>query len=403
VTGLAESCRIADKKLVGLATGDDDRLVRRTAAIAVARLNRHDHYRQLLAALGPAGCANRVHAIAAAAHALNERSLTDSRNLVALCRSRLSPLLWLRILCRLLQIRLASGFVKFVYIVPLCAIGAATFTALVRWLPAMWYYTWTQPLPPAQWKPPPTPPVAIPNYSQIVEGIFQALCGGIGWGITISIAIGAVWILLLRGSPGRSPRRRIATVAGGLVGGAAGGCILNFLILPVYKPESHKDGGWVWDGEVQPPIALLDRFIVTFKTTRAPLIYPIYGIFLGIGCGWTAESLRSGRGGERWDAIIARRQESERAEDRTLHWGDVIELTSMSVRRAWRILVCMIVAAVILCWVVRTSRFSNQWTTTMRNLCDAGTIVAGGTGCVVAMACGFMLIRVGFRIDPHDD
>ena len=102
----------------------------------------------------------------------------------------------------------------------------------------MWHFTWTQVLP-YQRQPGIVPKIEL-TPSAAFEGILQAGCGGVVWGITLSIAVAFAWIVFMRGSPAKTFKRRMATVFACIIGGLAGGVLLDLSILPVTGPVAMR-------------------------------------------------------------------------------------------------------------------------------------------------------------------
>ena len=131
----------------------------------------------------------------------------------------------------------------------------------------MWHFTWTQVLP-YQRQPGIVPKIEF-TPSAAFEGILQAGCGGVVWGITLSIAVAFAWIVFMRGSPAKTFKRRMATVFACIIGGLAGGVLLDLSILPVYKGQSLCDGGWIMDNSKPPDDGLVGHY-QSSKSTHAP-------------------------------------------------------------------------------------------------------------------------------------
>jgi hypothetical protein len=367
--------------------------VRNAAAISVARVDRPELYRYWAEALQEKGWLAGVNAVRSMANAMNERSWQENlTNFSDNCAKKLSLIQRIRVYCWLFAIRLHEGKFKFLYVVPLCAFAAAMFTGLVRWIPALWYYTWTQSLPPSEWL---ADKGTSPDFNpmQAIEGTFQAVCGGVGYAAAMSLTTAIAWIVLIRGCPGKTTRRRFCTLLAGMIGGIGGGAVLNLLILPVFADKALLNTGWVSKEINRPPAVaahLLGRLGQTLPT-HCPLIYPIYGLFLGLGCAWTILSFRPGTKGTEWEEIVK---------------GGNIEglklLIWRTIQRSWRIAICMAMGAIALCYVLHPNT-DHGFTVRMKNFCDAGSIVVGGIGYCIALLFGFMLIRNGFEVPSQGD
>ena len=258
----------AKRKLAAIALEDPDPEVQKVAAIAIARIDSPEYYQVWLDRFAAADTVSRFKMVGVFAHVMNEASLCETgSNFSRYCFDRLTILQRVRVYLRLLIVRFLSGIMKFVYVVPMCAFGAAFFTALVRWMPAMWHFTWTQVLP-YQRQPGIVPKIEF-TPSAAFEGILQAGCGGVVWGITLSIAVAFAWIVFMRGSPAKTFKRRMATVFACIIGGLAGGVLLDLSILPVYKGQSLCDGGWIMDNSKPPDDGLVGHY-QSSKSTHAP-------------------------------------------------------------------------------------------------------------------------------------
>jgi hypothetical protein len=117
------------------------------------------------------------------------------------------------------------------------------------------------------------------------QGLFHGFFGGITWGCALSLATLVYWLVFR----GRHIEKSFSHWLGGVTlsafAGLLGGVILAFMILGVDEPTSLRSAGWLID-----PLTM-NEYTNAFVITKVGWIYPIYGLFLGFGVGWSMLNL----------------------------------------------------------------------------------------------------------------
>jgi len=119
------------------------------------------------------------------------------------------------------------------------------------------------------------------------QGLFYGFAGGLTWGFTLSLSTLIYW-LIFRG-------RRIepdlishwlSGILFSVVAGIAGGLLLSCMVVGVEDAPGLVIDGWLTlTGFKARP------YYDAFVNTSAGLLFPIYGLFLGLGVGWSMLSL----------------------------------------------------------------------------------------------------------------
>ncbi len=122
------------------------------------------------------------------------------------------------------------------------------------------------------------------SASGIGQGLFHGFFGGIIWGSFSSLATLVYWLILR----GRRIEKKFSHWLGGIallaLAGLLGGIVLSIMILNVDAPSTMQAAGWLRrDGQ--------GIYSDAFRETGGGWILPIYGLFLGIGLGWSMLSL----------------------------------------------------------------------------------------------------------------
>lgn len=123
------------------------------------------------------------------------------------------------------------------------------------------------------------------TVSGVAQGLFHGFFGGITWGSALSLATLVYWLVFRGRHIDKSPSHWLGGVALSGFAGLVGGVILAFMILGVDEPTSLRSAGWLVD-----PLQM-SEYINAFVITKVGWIFPIYGLFLGIGVGWSMLSL----------------------------------------------------------------------------------------------------------------
>jgi conflict system STAND superfamily ATPase/TIR domain-containing protein len=124
------------------------------------------------------------------------------------------------------------------------------------------------------------------SASGFTQGLFHGFFGGITWGFALSLSTLIYW-LIFRGR--RIEPKLTSHWLGGILfsglAGLAGGFLLARMILGVDDPVGLQSAGWLkpgWEAS---------RYSDAFLNSHAGFIFPIYGVLLGLGVGWSMLSL----------------------------------------------------------------------------------------------------------------
>lgn len=123
------------------------------------------------------------------------------------------------------------------------------------------------------------------TVSGAAQGLFHGFFGGITWGSALSLATLVYWLVFRGRHIEKSLSHWLAGVALSGFAGLVGGVILALMILGVDEPTSLRSAGWLIN-----PLQM-NEYANAFVATRVGWIFPIYGVFLGIGVGWSMLSL----------------------------------------------------------------------------------------------------------------
>jgi hypothetical protein len=122
------------------------------------------------------------------------------------------------------------------------------------------------------------------SVSGLGQGLFHGVFGGIIWGSFTSGATLIYWLILR----GRRIEKKFSHWLGGValsaLSGLLGGIVLSIMVLNVDAVSTMKAAGWL---KLNTPSVYRDAF----HETGGGWILPIYGLFLGIGVGWSMLSL----------------------------------------------------------------------------------------------------------------
>ena len=119
------------------------------------------------------------------------------------------------------------------------------------------------------------------------QGLFHGFAGGVTWGFTLSVSTLIYW-LVIRGR--RIEPEPTSHWVGGILfsglAGLAGGFFLACMVLGVDDAQGLMSAGWL-----TPKFYDTRPFYNAFAITYAGFLFPIYGLFLGLGVGWSMLSL----------------------------------------------------------------------------------------------------------------
>ncbi len=139
------------------------------------------------------------------------------------------------------------------------------------------------------------------------QGLFHGFAGGIVWGFTLSLSTLIYW-LIFRGRR-IEPNLKSHWLGGILFSGLAGlvgGIFLACMVLGVDDALGLMTAGWL-----TPHFYNHHPYYDAFRITYAGWIFPIYGVFLGLGVGWSMLSLHH-------DSDIKALMSDENSSERTL-------------------------------------------------------------------------------------
>jgi TIR domain len=119
------------------------------------------------------------------------------------------------------------------------------------------------------------------SVSGVGQGLFHGVFGGIIWGSFLSLATLVYWLILR----GRRIEKKFSHWLGGValsaLAGLLGGIALSIMVLNVDAITTMKAAGWLTQLDDQKKLA------DAFYETGGGWILPIYGLFLGVGVGWS--------------------------------------------------------------------------------------------------------------------
>lgn len=116
------------------------------------------------------------------------------------------------------------------------------------------------------------------------QGLFHGFFGGITWGFALSLATLLYWLVLRGRRIENTFSHWLGGVALSTVAGLLGGAALAVMVLAVDTPESMRAAGWL-------TLTNPNRYRDAFLLNGAGWIFPLYGVFLGFGVGWTMLNL----------------------------------------------------------------------------------------------------------------
>jgi hypothetical protein len=168
---------------------------------------------------------------------------------------------WLML--RLYVLRFRQAFVRIAFIVVISAIVTATGAAVMDAFCAISGSSFTQ----------------ANTLSGAEQGSFHGFFGGIVWGAALSFSTLFYWLVLRGRRIEKTFSHWFSGVAISTVSGFLGGVVLALMVLAVDTPESMRNAGWLRNIDTTSP------YWEAFAVQQSGWIFPIYGIFLGIGVG----------------------------------------------------------------------------------------------------------------------
>ena len=128
------------------------------------------------------------------------------------------------------------------------------------------------------------------------QGLFHGFAGGVTWGLTLSLSTLIYW-LIVRGR--RIEPELKSHWAGGILfsglAGLVGGIFIACMVLSVDDSSGLRSAGWLTTKNY-----IYHPYLDAFQITHAGLIFPIYGLFLGLGVGWSMLSIHHDADIKQW-------------------------------------------------------------------------------------------------------
>jgi len=115
------------------------------------------------------------------------------------------------------------------------------------------------------------------------QGLFHGVFGGLIWGSFLSLTTLIYWLVLRGRRIEKKFSHWLCGVTLSALAGLLGGIALSVMVLSVDAADTMKAAGWL----TQTSSPYYDSFLVT----GGGLILPVYGLFLGLGVGWSMLSL----------------------------------------------------------------------------------------------------------------
>jgi hypothetical protein len=115
------------------------------------------------------------------------------------------------------------------------------------------------------------------------QGLFHGVFGGIIWGSFLSLTTLNYWLILRGRRIKNAPSHWFWGIALSALAGSFGGILLSVMVLNVDAASTMQAAGWLKQNK---PL-----YLDAFRDTGGGWILPIYGLFLGIGVGWSMLSL----------------------------------------------------------------------------------------------------------------
>jgi hypothetical protein len=177
------------------------------------------------------------------------------------------------------------------------------------------------------------------SVSGVGQGLFHGVFGGIIWGSFTSLATLIYWLILR----GRRIEKKFSHWLGGValsaLSGLLGGIVLSIMVLNVDAVSTMKAAGWL---KLNEPL-----YRDAFRDAGGGWILPIYGLFLGIGVGWSMLSLYHDRNFR----TFVSQQKPLKSGNQFLKW--LREILLRTLRRSGPTATGMALAAVLVCFLFR--------------------------------------------------